>query len=88
MDGWELLNLSPETVLDLPNELNKQFGITGKFLESALKDYNIQTIGREALEKEFKVKSTPKYFLSKTRHYSWPKGAGTLSNPLEGCQET
>ncbi|KAG9499668.1 hypothetical protein J7337_008127 [Fusarium musae] len=74
LKGWDLLNLSSEVILDLPNELNKQFGITSKFLESALNEFNIQTIGREVLEKEFKVKNPIKYFVSKTRHYSWPKG--------------
>ncbi|KAF5018638.1 hypothetical protein F66182_9388 [Fusarium sp. NRRL 66182] len=75
LDGWDLLNLRPDIVLDLPNELNKQFGITSKFLESALNEHNIQTIGRETLEREFGVKKPAKYFVSKTRHYSWPKGA-------------
>ncbi|KAJ3544388.1 hypothetical protein NM208_g272 [Fusarium decemcellulare] len=75
LDAWELLNLSPETVLDLPNELNKQFGITSKFLESALNDFNIQTMGREELERKCGVKKPTRYFVSKTRHYSWPKGA-------------
>ncbi|KAF4984522.1 hypothetical protein FZEAL_318 [Fusarium zealandicum] len=75
LDGWELLNLRPDTVLDLPEELNKQFGITGRFLESALNEFNIQTIGRHALEKEFKIENPTKYLLSNTRHYSWPKGA-------------
>ncbi|CAG7558667.1 unnamed protein product [Fusarium equiseti] len=74
LQGWDLLNLPSEVILDLPDQLNKQFGITSKFLESALNDYNIQTIGRELLEKEFNVANPIKYFVSKTRHYSWPKG--------------
>ncbi|EWZ40549.1 hypothetical protein FOXYS1_14235 [Fusarium oxysporum] len=74
LQGWDLLNLRSEVILDLPNELNKQFGITSKFLESALNEFNIQTIGREVLEREFHVKNPIKYFVSKTRHYSWPKG--------------
>jgi len=76
LQGWDLLNLPSEIILDLPDQLNKQFGITSKFLESALNDYNIQTIGRELLEKEFNVANPIKYFVSKTRHYSWPKGVG------------
>lgn len=76
LQGWDLLNLRSEVILDLPNELNKQFGITSKFLESALNEFNIQTIGREVLEREFHVKNPIKYFVSKTRHYSWPKGVG------------
>ncbi|RGP63878.1 hypothetical protein FLONG3_9772 [Fusarium longipes] len=74
LQGWDLLNLRSEVILDLPDQLNKQFGITSKFLESALNEFNIQTIGREILEREFKVTKPIKYFVSKTRHYSWPKG--------------
>ena len=76
LQGWDLVNLPSEVILDLPDQLNKQFGITSKFLESALNEYNIQTIGRELLEKEFNISNPIKYFVSKTRHYSWPKGVG------------
>ncbi|KAK7420377.1 hypothetical protein QQX98_002800 [Neonectria punicea] len=71
LEQWELLNLRPEIVLDLPRKLNEQFGITGAFLEGALKEYNIQTVGREV----FDIKNPMQYLVSKTRHYSWPKGA-------------
>ncbi|KAM0351848.1 hypothetical protein ACHAPU_002361 [Fusarium lateritium] len=74
LESWDLLNLRSEVILDLPSELSKQFGITSKFLESALNEFNIQTVGREVLEREFEVKNPIKYFVSKTRHYSWPKG--------------
>ncbi|KAF9780383.1 hypothetical protein IL306_000266 [Fusarium sp. DS 682] len=74
LQGWDLLNLRSDVILHLPNALNKQFGITSKFLENALNEFNIQTIGREVLEREFQVKNPIKYFVSKTRHYSWPKG--------------
>lgn len=76
LDAWELLNLRPETVLDLPGKLNEQFGISSEFLEDALKEYNIQTVGREPLETKIGVKQPIQYFVAKTRHYSWPKGAG------------
>ncbi|KAF4971311.1 hypothetical protein FSARC_1830 [Fusarium sarcochroum] len=75
LEAWDLFNIRPEVILDLPDELNKQFGITSKFLESALNEFNIQTIGRAALEKKFKIEKPARYFVSKTRHYSWPKGA-------------
>ncbi|KAJ4254500.1 hypothetical protein NW762_010099 [Fusarium torreyae] len=75
LKAWDLLNLRAEVILDLPNELNRQFGITSKFLESALNEFNIQTIGRAELEKRFGIEKPARYFVSKTRHYSWPKGA-------------
>ncbi|GMG51297.1 unnamed protein product [Aspergillus oryzae var. brunneus] len=86
MSTWELLNLRPKTVLDLPQELHEQFGISPKFVESALQNFNIQSTGKDALEREFEVKQPIKCFLSNTRHYSWPKGGGELiqisvSNP-------
>ncbi|KAK2616736.1 hypothetical protein QQS21_000348 [Conoideocrella luteorostrata] len=40
---WELLNLRLETVENLPEVLNKEFGISRKFLEDALQTYNIRT---------------------------------------------
>jgi hypothetical protein len=80
MTTWELLNLRPATVLDLPTMLYDKYGITNQFLESALNDYNIQTVSRSVLEDHFSIKNPMQYFVSKTRHYSWPKGAG-LSFP-------
>jgi hypothetical protein len=73
---WELLNLRPETVLDLPDILRKRFGITSDFLTMALNKYNIQTTGRQPLEEKFEIKEPIQYILGKTRHYSWPKGTG------------
>lgn len=78
MDTWTLLNLHPETVLDLPEKLNKDYGISNHFLEGALKKFHIQTIGRGPLEDAHMQKNPAQYFLAKTRHYSWPKGLGTL----------
>ncbi|KAF4124797.1 Glutamate or tyrosine decarboxylase or a related PLP-dependent protein [Geosmithia morbida] len=75
MTPWELLNLRPETVLDMPTTLYNRYGITSEFLESVLRDYNIQTVGRNELEDAFSIKDSMKYFVGKTRHYSWPKGA-------------
>ena len=78
MDNWKLLNLCPETVLDLPEKLGRDYGISTQFLESALKPFHIQTIGRGPLEDDHMKKNPTQYLLAKTRHYSWPKGLGTL----------
>lgn len=78
MDTWTLLNLCPKTVLDLPEKLARDYGISTQFLEGALKQFHIQTIGRDPLEDDHMKKHPTQYFLAKTRHYSWPKGLGTL----------
>jgi glutamate/tyrosine decarboxylase-like PLP-dependent enzyme len=86
---WELLNLRSETILGLADALYDQFGITSTFLEGVLDRYNIQTAGKEALEKYFDIQKPIKYFHAKTRHYSWPKGgaiAGLGSGNMHGIE--
>ena len=75
MGTWELLNLQPSTVLDLPDRMYKEFGISPKFLEGVLKHYNIQSTGKDVLERDFDIKP-PQLLLATSRHYSWPKGGG------------
>jgi glutamate/tyrosine decarboxylase-like PLP-dependent enzyme len=86
---WELLNLRSDTILGLADALYDQFGITSAFLEGVLDRYNIQTAGKEALEKYFGIDKPIKYFHAKTRHYSWPKGgaiAGLGSGNMHGIE--
>jgi hypothetical protein len=75
---WELLNLRPETVLDMPERLHDEFGITPDWLERVLLPYSIETLGKDALERYFHMdeQKPGQYFISSTRHYSWPKAAG------------
>lgn len=72
---WELLNLKPSTILNIPTLLYKQYGLSPSFLQSALSKYLIQTIGKDVLERKFEIKPA-KFFISTTKHYSWPKGGG------------
>ena len=72
---WELLNLQPKTILDIPERLYGQYHMSPGFLDSVMKKYGIQSTGKGALEKEFEV-GPINYFVSNTRHYSWPKSAG------------
>ena len=74
---WELLNLKPKEVLDIPEKLHGQYHISPSFLESVMQDYGIQSTSKGVLEEEFGV-GPMKYFLTRTRHYSWPKAAGKL----------
>lgn len=73
---WELLNLKSNTILGMAEQLHDEFGITPEWLQDALDSYNIQTIGKDALERHFGVDKPGQFFVSSTRHYSWPKSAG------------
>ncbi|KAL5000011.1 pyridoxal-dependent decarboxylase conserved domain protein [Aspergillus recurvatus] len=89
LSTWELLNLKPETVLDLPKMLHDQYGVSPTFIEQALDKYNIQTTSKEKLEDAFQIKKPSRYLLTNTRHYSWPKGgavAGIGSENMIGVQ--
>ena len=74
---WELLNLKSKEVLDIPEKLHSQYHISPTFLNTVMQDYGIQSTGKSVLEREFGV-GPIKYFVSNTRHYSWPKAAGKL----------
>ncbi|KAL9107284.1 MAG: hypothetical protein Q9227_007826 [Pyrenula ochraceoflavens] len=77
LDTWELLNLRSSTVLDIPERLYSQYHISPGFLDSVMKKYGIQSTSKAVLEKEFEV-SDINYFITNTRHYSWPK-AGAVT---------
>lgn len=77
---WELVNIVPEVVLDIPDRLREKFFITSTFLQNALEKYLIQTVSKDSdifneFEVDFKLNQMA-YFTSATKHYSWPKGAG------------
>ena len=77
LDTWELLNLKPTTVLDLPDRLYKEHAISPKFLEGVMKLYTVQSTGKDRLEEEYGFSEKPcQYMLATSRHYSWPKGGG------------
>lgn len=76
MPTWDLLNLKLETILDLPDRLNRDYGISSKYLEKVMDEYGIQSLGKDAIEKQFGIEKPAQYMLSSTRHYSWPKAAG------------
>ncbi|CAG8657740.1 6720_t:CDS:2, partial [Scutellospora calospora] len=75
---WELLNLKPTTVLDIPERLFQKYGITSQFLQASLNDYTIQTVGKDYLEQKFGITKPSLYFASSTHHYSWPKGCAIV----------
>lgn len=73
---WELLNLKPSTVLNIPDRLADTYGISQTALAAAMHDYLIQTVGKDYLEKRFNIDKPAQFFVGTTKHYSWPKGAG------------
>ena len=75
---WELLNIKPADVLNIPERLYNQYRISQKFLQSVMETYGIQSTGKDALEKEFEL-DPMRYYLSNSRHYSWPKSGGKRS---------
>ncbi|CAE6475076.1 unnamed protein product [Rhizoctonia solani] len=75
LDTWELLNLKPDTVFELPERLENEFGISSTFLSATMNKYLIQSIGKDVLEKKFEITKPTRYFVGGTKHYSWPKGA-------------
>lgn len=76
---WQLLNLTPDVVLGIPDQLTNQYGITSTFLANALSPYLAQTAGKEKLMQMYNIENEPQYFISNTKHYSWPKAAGGFS---------
>ncbi|KAK6499882.1 hypothetical protein TWF481_010239 [Arthrobotrys musiformis] len=71
---WELLNLTPTAVMNLPHQLGELYGISQAALSKAMKPYLIQDTGRHTLEKEFGIRESPVLMIGATAHYSWPKG--------------
>lgn len=82
---WELLNLKPSTILDIPTRLGREYSISLAFLQTTLNDFLIQTLGKDELEKRFNIKKSPKFFISTTKHYSWPNSGGECYSPLPKC---
>lgn len=77
---WELINIDPSVVLDIPTRLANKYAISAERLAGALQPHSIQTLGKDELEKDLgtEVQSPGAYFASATYHYSWPKAAGTV----------
>ncbi|TEA15040.1 Aspartate 1-decarboxylase [Colletotrichum sidae] len=72
---WDLLNLKPSDILDLPDRLYQEHGVSNDFLSDVMKNFTVQSTGKDVLEREFGLDSPGQYLLATTRHYSWPKGA-------------
>ena len=76
---WELLNLKPKTILDIPERLYRQYNMSPGFLDSVIKEYGIQSMGKSLLEQDHGLIDLC-YFVCNTKHYSWPKSGGTYGD--------
>jgi hypothetical protein len=84
LTSWQLLNIPPSVVLDIPDRLREKYHITSQFLQTSLKEYLIQTVGKDSnIFQKFNTDETKLnemvYFVSTAKHYSWPKAAGKRS---------
>jgi hypothetical protein len=80
---WELLNITPDVVLDMPGQLYQQYLISPAFLQEAMNQYVIQTTPKDdpmfvkRFERDGISLNNIALIASATKHYSWPKGAGS-----------
>ena len=74
-DTWELLNLSPFEVADIPTRLFKIYGISPSTLSKQFEKFSIQSVGKERLDADFNITKPPQYMISVTNNYSWPKAS-------------
>ncbi|KAL8784727.1 MAG: hypothetical protein Q9213_003824 [Squamulea squamosa] len=74
LSKWELLNLKVHTVLEIPDRLSIEYGISSAFLQDTMKKYGIQSVGIGSLERQYDIDKPIQYMVASTRHYSWPKG--------------
>ncbi|PYH70873.1 pyridoxal phosphate-dependent decarboxylase family protein, partial [Aspergillus vadensis CBS 113365] len=70
---WELFNLTPTTILNIPDRLYREFGISPSFLDRALRKFSVEHAGLEDLGR-LRCFQPIQYLMTKTHHYSWPKG--------------
>ncbi|MCD9195140.1 pyridoxal phosphate-dependent decarboxylase family protein [Streptomyces albireticuli] len=75
---WQLVNLRPNTVLDLPTRLRNAYRLTDDQL-NLVDRYTIQHLGYDSFRRFLKDEVEPGVILaSATMHYSWPKAAAVL----------
>ncbi|EGO20111.1 hypothetical protein SERLADRAFT_452847 [Serpula lacrymans var. lacrymans S7.9] len=73
---WELMNITPDEVVELIDRLCEEYGCSPEYIQDILNPYLVQTTGRGVLEKHFNIRCPIRYFVGQTLHYSWPKAAG------------
>lgn len=71
---WELLNLKVDTILALPDRIQKMIPKSADYT-AAVEPYLLQTMGFENFQKYIPGIPSPALLGPATKHYSWPKNA-------------
>ena len=71
-DTWELLNLSPTEVADIPTRLSKEYGISPAALATS-RDVEHPNRGQGNTRCRFKITKQTQYMISVANHHSWAK---------------
>ncbi|WP_324783340.1 pyridoxal phosphate-dependent decarboxylase family protein [Streptomyces sp. H51] len=75
---WQLVNLPPQTVLDLPAKMRVAYQLTDAQL-ALVNKHTIQQLGYDTFRAYLKDDVAPGVILAPaTMHYSWPKAAAVL----------
>lgn len=76
MDPWELMNLTLDSILEIPTRLQAEYHIPSATVTDALDPYLLQTMGIAAFFSKFlSGQKAPTIMGPATKHYSWPKNA-------------
>jgi glutamate/tyrosine decarboxylase-like PLP-dependent enzyme len=73
LSTWELQNLKTDDILEIPDRLYKEHGVSPAYLQKVMEKHGVQTVGKEKLEKAHFIENPMKVIVSYTNHYSWPK---------------
>lgn len=77
--SWDLLNLSVDEVLNMPDRLQSEFDISPDVLTNVMNNYSIQNIGFDGIKQYLDSGiQSPSLMAASTCHYSWPKSAAVL----------
>lgn len=78
-DTWTLLNLSADTILELPTRIRQECEIGRDVLNEAISPFTPQTLGLGTFHARYLGASpSPVFLVPGTKHYSLPKAAALL----------
>ncbi|KAG9111910.1 hypothetical protein FRC07_008010 [Ceratobasidium sp. 392] len=84
---WELLNLEPNTILEIPYRLGREYDVAAEALTNIMRPFLVQTVGVRALERQFYGSERRMHFVAAaTKHYSIPKGCALVGIGSDSLQ--